>query len=424
MKISFLAIGNELIQGKTGEANGRFLAQELDLLALEMKFMLLAGDNPEEMTNAFRFLGEHSEIIICSGGLGPTPDDLTTEVFAQFADLKLSLDPKILDQIQARFKIRGIEMPLTNKKQALIPESAKIIPNLFGTAPGFELEHNHRFWFFLPGVPNEFKQMTKDSLIPRILEIEKIKKATKSKTLRVYGITESGIADRLSGLKFDPKLRLAYLPEFPEIYLRLSVITEEKEDAEEIVKLASEMIKKELLEYVVSEQGEPLELVVGRLLKERGLTISAAESCTGGWLAKRITDIAGSSDYFLGGLVSYSNQMKIKELGVKEETIKKFGAVSRETAKQMAEGLRSKTSADIAIAITGIAGPSGGTKEKPIGTVYMALLDDKGIWEQRFQFLPLSRETVRSLATETGLEVIRRRILGLRMPGEKKNEQK
>jgi len=424
MRISFLAIGNELIQGKIGEANGRFLAQELELLALEMRFMLLAGDNPEEMISAFRFLEEQSEIIVCSGGLGPTPDDLTTEVFAKFAELKLILDQKILDQIKARFKIRGIEMPLTNKKQALIPESAKVIPNLFGTAPGFELEHNHRFWFFLPGVPNEFKQMTKDSIIPRILEIKKIKKATKSKTLRIYGITESGIADRLSVLKFDPKLRLAFLPEFPEIYLRLSAITDEEEEAEKIVNQTSQMIKKELGEYVLSEEGEPLELVVGRLLKERGLTLSTAESCTGGWLAKRITDIASSSEYFLGGFVSYSNEMKIRELGVSEETIKNFGAVSSETAKEMAIGVRNNTGADIAIAITGIAGPSGGTKDKPIGTVHIALLDEKGFWEQRFQFLPLSREMVRNLATETGLEVMRRRILGLRMPGEKKDEQK
>ncbi len=421
MKISFLAVGDELLSGETAEANGKFFAQEISGLGLQMTCLLMAGDDEAEMVRAFEFLGKNSDAIIVTGGLGPTPDDLTSEVFAKFMGADLEFDPEILAGIEARFKIRGMQMPLSNKKQALIPKNARIIGNQFGTAPGYEVELKGRHWFFFPGVPSEFKQMAMDSLLPRLLELEGSRKSVKVKTLRVYGIPESGIADRLIKMKFDPELKIAYLPEFPDIHLRLSAALADAAKAEKVVESAAEAIQAELGEYLISEDDDPLEATVGKLLKARGLTLATAESCTGGLVAKRITDISGSSDYFLGGFITYSNQLKVRELGVSESLLKEKGAVCAEVAREMAIGARERTGADLAIAITGIAGPAGGTKEKPVGTVYMALADDRGIWSRDFIFLPISRDLVRTLTAETALEIIRRRLLNLRMPGEKKD---
>jgi nicotinamide-nucleotide amidase len=419
MKISFLAIGDELITGRVQDSNGKYFADKLSLFNLEMKFMMMAGDDQKDMFTAFDFLSANSDAIICSGGLGPTPDDLTIDVFAQYINRPLELHADILEKLEQRFKIRGIPMPATNKKQAMIPSGATVIENPVGTAPGTEAEYKGRRWFFLPGVPSEFKVMVDRSIIPRLLELEQEKRAVFYRTLRVYGLPESGIAERLMKLNFDPRLKIAYLPELPEIYLRLSATSKDKADAEQIVTASKEMIKAELKEYVFSENDEPMEIVVGNLLRKNRLTIATAESCTGGLVAKRITDVAGSSNYFLGGFVTYANEMKTSELGVSEELLKTKGAVNSEVARAMAEGARKKSGADIAIALTGLSGPAGGTPEKPVGTAHIALADKNGVWENRFQFMPWSREMVRSLSAETALEIVRRRILGLRMPGEK-----
>jgi len=424
MKICFLAIGDELLNGRISEANGRFLASQVSALGLNLNYLMMVGDDEVEIVRAFDFLSQNSDALICTGGLGPTPDDLTTEVFAKFAGLDLEFHQEILEQIEARFKLRGMQMPLTNKKQALIPKGARIIPNNFGTAPGYEFEKDGKHWFFFPGVPSEFQQMAKEFLLPRLMELEGAKKSVKVKTLLVYGIPESGIAERLNKITFAPELKLAYLPEFPRIHLRLSVVLLDEARAEKIVSESAQMIKSALGEYVISEDDEPLERTVGNLLKTRGLRLATAESCTGGLVAKRLTDIPGSSDYFLGGFVTYANELKIRELGVSAELLKEKGAVCAEVAIAMAKGARERTGSDIAISTTGVAGPTGGTKDKPVGTVFMALADDKGIWSQRFQFLPISREAVRALSAETALEIIRRRLLNLRMPGERKDGDK
>jgi len=419
MKIAFLAIGDEIISGKVQDANGKYLADKIALNGLSLKYLMTAGDNQKEIMAAFDFLASTSELIVCSGGLGPTPDDLTMEVFAQYSGAALEFQAGVFEKIDRRFKLRGIETPITNKKQAMVPKGAKVIPNPIGTAPGIEAGFKNRQWFFLPGVPPEFKKMTDEFIIPRMLELASEKKSLATKTLRCFGLPESGIADRLNKLKFDPLLKLAYLPEFPEIYLRLSALCEDRNQAEAIVSKAADQVKAELKEYVFSDTDQPLELVVGELLKSRGLTLATAESCTGGLAAKRITDIPGSSHYFLGGYVTYSNPLKHKELGVSEEMLAAKGAVSDEVARAMAEGARKQTGADVAIAITGIAGPTGGTPEKPVGLVFIALEDKNGLWSQRLQFLPWGRAAVRELAAETALEIVRRRVLGLRMPGEK-----
>jgi len=419
MKISFLAIGDELTGGRVQDANGKYLADKLSLFGLDMKFMMMAGDNEEDMVQAFDFLAQTSDAIVISGGLGPTPDDLTIEVFARYSGRELVFDAATMERIKARFSMRGIEMPQTNRKQAMIPAGARIIDNPAGTAPGIEAEFKGRRWFFLPGVPREFRKMTNDAIMPRLSELSSQQKAVVSKTLRIYGIPESAIAERLQKINFDPVLKIAYLPEFPEISLRLSAGLPDKSRAEQIVSQAAELAKAQLSEYVFSDDDEPLELVVGKLLRANKMTLVTAESCTGGLVAKRITDIAGSSDYFLGGFIAYANQLKIKELEVNEQMLAQKSAVSEEVAVAMAKGARKRTGADLAISITGIAGPTGGTPEKPVGTVYMAVEDGKGVWKQKFQFVPWGREVVRSLTAETALEIIRRRILGLRMPGEK-----
>jgi nicotinamide-nucleotide amidase len=419
MKISFLAIGDELLSGRVAEANGKYLAERVALSGLEMKFMLLAGDDEREIITAFNFLQQTSETIIVSGGLGPTPDDLTIEVFAKYTGLELEFAPEIMEKIDLRFKLRDLATPASNKKQALIPKGAKIIPNPLGTAPGIEAVFQNHCFLFLPGVPAEFRKMVDDSVLPRLRELASDQKSLAVKTLRTYGLPESAIADRLAKLQFDPRLKIAFLPELPEIYIRLSALLADQTHAEQIVKAGAEQIKAELKEYVFSDDDEPMELVVGKLLKKSGFTLAVAESCTGGLVAKKLTDIPGSSDYFLGGFITYSNQLKTSELGVSEELLAAKGAVSDEVARAMAEGARNRSAADIAIGITGIAGPEGGTGDKPIGLVYIALADRKGTWSQRLQFLPWSRAAVRELAAETALEIIRRRILGLRMPGEK-----
>ena len=419
MKISFLAIGDELISGKVQDANGKYLADEIAAHGLEMKFMMMAGDDEKDMVAAFDYLSGVSDAIVISGGLGPTPDDMTIEVFARYMGVELEFHAPSMEKIDLRFKLRNIPTPAANRKQAMIPKGAEIIENPVGTAPGVKAKFKNRIWLFLPGVPSEFKKMTDDSIIPILRGLDQDKKSVAMKTLRTYGLPESGIADRLAKVKIDPRIKLAYLPEFPEIYLRLTAMLTDKAEAEKIVEIAAGLIKAELKEYVFSDADEPMEVVVGKLLKSKGLTLATAESCTGGLVAKKLTDIPGSSEYFLGGFVTYANQLKTIALGVSADLLKERGAVDMEVAKQMAQGAREKTGADLAISLTGIAGPTGGTKEKPVGLVFMALAWQDGIWSQKFNFLPWSRPQVRELAAETAMEIVRRKILGLRMPGEK-----
>ena len=246
MNISFLAIGNEIIQGKIQEQNARFLAQKLEELGLGLKYLLVAGDREDDLTDAFQFLQESSDVIICSGGLGPTPDDLTAQVFSKFTQKPLELHQEILEQIEKRFQLRGIKMPLTNQKQAMIPRGAKIIPNYQGTAPGFELEHHQKIWYFFPGVPREFQAMTQQYLIPRLKALAGITKAQASRTLRVYGLAESQIAEILAKISFPPEIYLAYLPDFPEIHLRLSAQADSTQQAQTLLNQACEQIKSAL----------------------------------------------------------------------------------------------------------------------------------------------------------------------------------
>jgi nicotinamide-nucleotide amidase len=419
MKISFLAIGDELLSGKVADANGKYIADKAALHGLEMRFMLAAGDDETEIVAAFNFLVGQSDVVIVSGGLGPTPDDLTIEVFARYMGVELEFHAEVMEKIDLRFKLRNIPTPEANKKQAMIPKGAKIIENPVGTAPGIEAQFKNCFFLFLPGVPSEFRKMTDDSIIPRLRALDHDQKSLAMITLRTFGLPESGIADRLAKLSFDPRVKIAYLPELPEIYLRATAMLKDKDEALRVVNDAAQKIKAELKEYVFSDADEPMEVVVGKLLKAKGLTLATAESCTSGLVAKKITDIPGSSDYFLGGFVTYANQLKASALGVSADLLKERGAVDMEVARQMAKGAREKTGADLAISITGIAGPTGGTKDKPVGLVFMALASGEGIWSQKFMFLPWSRLQVRELSAETAMEIVRRKILGLRMPGEK-----
>ena len=400
-----------MVSGEIADANAFFMANALTERGFCVTRVSMVGDQEGQIQDALLQSRDRAEAVIVSGGLGPTSDDLTTPAAAKAFGESLVLHEESLGQIRERFARGGMEMPRSNEKQAVFPASAEIIPNPVGTAPGFCLKSRGKAIFFLPGVPRELQHLFRETVLPRLERARKGNIHYRARTLKIFGLTESAIADRLSGIRAEHfSATLAYLPRYPENHIKIIVQGSDLEEVKRNLAELERVIRGKLEGRVFAVDRETLEEIVGRLLKERQATLAVAESCTGGLVAHRMTNIPGSSEYFERGVVVYSNQAKTELLQVPKELLAELGAVSAPVAEKMAEGMRHLSRATIGLAITGIAGPAGGSADKPVGTVFIALSGPDGTASRRYQFWG-DRDQVKMISAQTALEWVRRYFL-------------
>ena len=411
MRVEIIAIGSELTSGQTQDTNSSMLARMLREAGLEVERVTLISDEQQQMIFAFNEVFARADVTIVTGGLGPTEDDRTRFVAAKVFGSELVEHAESLERLQQLFAAFGRPMPKSNVWQAMFPAIAQIIENPMGTARGFALEQDGRIALFAPGVPRELQVMAEQYLLPMILERTGQRVAIAGLTLHTFGLPESELADRLETYVTDfPLVELAYSARFPTIDLRLSAKGDTPQAAKEQIDAACGYILPRLGDHIFGQEDQTLPGVTGALLEKRKLTLALAESCTGGMIAAAITDVPGSSAYFLESAVTYSNQAKVARLGVSEKTLAQHGAVSEQVAREMALGICKSAGADLGLSVTGIAGPDGGTPDKPVGTVHMALVHPDGVltWVNRF---PGSRQRVRTLTCYAALNRIRRYCL-------------
>lgn len=416
MKVEIITIGNELTSGEIIDTNSAFMASELTAKGFEVTYITTVGDQEFYIETALLKALEHAEVIIVAGGLGPTADDITTSAAAQAFGRHLIINKEVLHQLQERFAQRGIEMPLANEKQAFFPAQAEIIPNPLGTANGFFLRHKGRLFIFLPGVPKELHYLFKEKVLPLLIkerEGKEEKEFWRVRTLKIFGLTESAIADRLRDISLaNYSATLAYLPRFPENHVKIIVKGKAEEETEKRLFELEKIIRERLAGRILATDEETLEQIVGQMLRKNNATLAVAESCTGGLIAHRLTQIPGSSDYFERGIVAYSNQAKIEILKVPANIINKNGAVSAPVAEKMALGVREISNTTLGLAVTGIAGPTGGSEEKPVGTVFIALAAPEGVVSKKYN-LAGDREQIKILSAQIALDWVRRYFLNL-----------
>lgn len=415
MKAALLSIGDEIVAGLTTDTNSGFLAEQLRAVGVEPVAGFSVPDDEEAMARAWERALAEAEVAISTGGLGPTADDLTTAVVARLAGRPLRLDEHSLSIIEERFRGRGMEMPENNRKQALFPEGSTIVPNPLGTAPGFICPVGRggaiRHVVCLPGVPREMKRMAVETVIPWLEGLNPGRRFL-SRVFSTFGLAESRLDELLEGVVAPSEARLAFRAAFPRIQARLTVAGAPDDDLEGRLDALEARVRERLGTHVYAVGDVGMEEVVGRLLRERGLTLALAESCTGGLIGHRVTEVPGSSEYFLMGVVSYSNDAKERLLGVRPETLRDHGAVSTQAAEEMAVGIRRLAGADLGLSTTGIAGPGGGTPDKPVGTVCVGLAWEGGSWSRRYDLGERSRDWVKGMTAQVALDRVRRWLLG------------
>jgi nicotinamide-nucleotide amidase len=377
MKIGILTIGNELMNGRISDTNASFIAREANQQGWSVEAIMSVGDDFASIKNRLDYLLSMTDAVVCSGGLGPTTDDITTAAIAQAFSLPLYTDENVLSYIKdifTKFNLRWVE---NNAKQAMFPQGAEIIPNSRGTAPGFALLVKGKFIFVIPGVPAEAKLMVTNGVFPALRQhFPQDEQYIVKQTIKTFGLSEAAVDDRLKNIDFvSLGVNVGFYPVFPENHIVLIAHQKTREEAQRNLQKAQDEVAARLHDYIFAYGEETLENVIAGLLTEKKLTISVAESCTGGMITNRLTDVSGSSVYLERGLITYSNAAKISMLGVPTKIIEKHGAVSEETARLMAEGVRKLAGTDLALSSTGIAGPTGGSREKPVGTIYIALSD-------------------------------------------------
>ncbi|NPV42951.1 MAG: competence/damage-inducible protein A [Firmicutes bacterium] len=410
MNSEIISVGTELLLGQINNINTRIISQKLSEIGINVFFHTSVGDNRERISSIFKIALERSDLIIFTGGLGPTLDDLTKETVAEVLGLELNYDENILNRIQAFFKGMHREMPENNKKQALVPEGAITIQNENGTAPGIILQTGEKIIILLPGPPNEMEPMLNKFVIPFLRKRLNNNEVIKSKILRFIGIGESFLEQKiLDILRKQTNPTVAPLAKQGEVTLRITAKAKSEKDANELIEPIIQTIKERVGEYIYSYDNEPLEVVVGRMLIERRRTISIAESCTGGYLSHLLTNIPGISAVFDRGIISYSNKSKIEILNVPVEILKQKGAVSQEMAISMASWIRKLSGTDLGVAITGIAGPDGGAPLKPVGLVFITLSTDSGDLCEEYLFSG-NREAIKRRSALAALDLIRRHL--------------
>ncbi len=418
MQTEIINIGDELLIGQVINTNASWMSEQLNLAGFPVHRVTIIPDDPQHILDALKESGQRSELVLLTGGLGPTKDDLTKDTLCKYFRTKLVFDPVTFQTIEKFFKARGFQVTVINRKQAEIPENCIAIPNINGTAPGmwFEqevpgVEKKHVF-VSMPGVPFEMKAMLLNEVIPRLKQYFQ-PVTVLHHTLLTQGIGESFLSDLLEDWEthLPVNLHLAYLPQPGIVRLRL---TGQGDDESRLQKQMDEEISKLKLlipDYIFGEDNTTLEAVVGKLLKEKGSTLATAESCTGGYIAHLVTSIPGSSEYYKGSIIAYSNDIKVKELGVNEKTILENGAVSEEVVKQMAGNVRTRFDSDYSIAVSGIAGPDGGTKDKPVGLTWIAIAGPSGVQAGKYFFGDNRERNIRRAALQA-LNLLRKHILG------------
>ncbi|MCG0277921.1 MAG: competence/damage-inducible protein A [Thermanaeromonas sp.] len=411
MQAEAIFTGTELLLGQIINTNAALLCQELARAGISIFRQVVVGDNLQRIKEAIQEAGKRADIIITCGGLGPTEDDLTREALAEALELPLEENPLAKEHIIRFFTVRGRPMPPQNLKQALFPKGALPLDNPWGTALGIFLKHKDKLYACLPGPPSEFSKMLKEELLPLLEQYGAGKEIILSRVLKITGLGESTVEEKVRDLLKGTNPTLAILAKTGEIHLRITAKACDSQMAQELIKPLEEQIRERLKDHTFGADGDTLEGVVGNLLTRKGLTLAVAESCTGGLLAHRLTNIPGSSAYFRQGVVAYDNNIKVKVLGVNAKILASKGAVSEEVALAMARGVRDLAGTDIGIGITGIAGPGGGTPAKPVGLVYLAL-NCQGNAQVRRELFQGPREEIKWRATQSALDMLWRHLKG------------
>jgi nicotinamide-nucleotide amidase len=413
MDIEIISIGDEIITGHTTDTNSMYIAGKLAEIGLPVVYKTAVGDDLKRIEEVFHKALNRADVVITTGGLGPTDDDVTKRAIVKVFKRNLVFHENVLEDIKKRFAVRGIEMPSINQNQALLPQGATYLPNKIGSAVGIVIAESGKIFASLPGVPLEMQVIMGEELIPYLRSHIK-PSYLKVIKLRTTGIIESALAERITPrIKIPETIQFAYLPAFSGVDLRIISSGLAEGEADEAAEKLAVRLRELVGKYIYGEGEDTLEGVVGRLLKERKETLATAESCTAGLLSGKITDVPGSSDYFERGVVTYSDRSKTELLGVPPEIIDRYGAVSSETVEAMAAGIKEKAGVDYGVAITGIAGPEGGTEGKPVGTVYIAVASQKGIVSRKF-IMARDRIINRNRSVYAALEMLRRTILEIK----------
>lgn len=413
-RAAILAVGSEMLTPSRIDTNSLFITEQLNLLGIEVAFKSIIGDDRGELASALTAALERVDLILCSGGLGPTDDDVTREVVAQVLRRPLAENEQIAARIRARFEARSLKMPEINRRQAMVPAGATVLENRNGTAPGLWIDEGDRAVVLLPGPPRELKPMMA-RLVEGPLKARSAGLSLVRRVLRITGRTESHTEEAVRAL-YDPWARAAVridatiLASLGQIELHLSARAASRAAAEAVLDGAVDEVAPILGLDLYSRNGQALEEVLGTLLAERGLRIALAESCTGGLLTSRLTDVAGSSRYVTQGVIAYANEAKIDVLGVPKAMIDEHGAVSEPVAAAMADGIRKRARVDIGVGVTGIAGPGGGTAEKPVGMVAIAAVTPGGRRSRVFRFVG-EREQIKFQASQAAMDMVRRMLL-------------
>ena len=413
MKSEILITGQEIIAGDVVDSNSAQIAHALESIGLKVTRHNCVGDHMQDLIDAIKEISRRANVVVVTGGLGPTPDDITAEAAAASAGVELVLDTAALSAIDAFFKARRRPMSASNKKQAMLPAGAECLPNPVGTAPGFHMKIGRCSFFFIPGVPFEMRTMLSDVVIPKLKKMGEGRKTVNlAKVVSVFGLGEAEVGERLASLTIQfPEICLGIRAKFPEIYVKLNAHGKDIKKIKGQIEAASDWVLKQMGDNAFSSDGESMEAVVGQLLMARNETLAVAESCTGGLISHWLTNIPGSSDYFLFGGVTYSNEAKTSVLGVSLKTLDEYGAVHVETAKEMAEGVKRVSGADYGLATSGIAGPAGGTADKPVGTLCIGLSTPHDVNGFRFFFPSNRRSRNKKIFAMTALDLLRKELM-------------
>ncbi|MBE9462581.1 competence/damage-inducible protein A [Dyadobacter subterraneus] len=411
IRAEIITIGDEILFGQITDTNTQWIGAELTGIGIRPVRKTSVGDLQEDIIAALTEASQRVNVIIVTGGLGPTKDDITKHTFCKYFNTELKINEDALALVTDFFAKRGREMTELNRQQAALPENCTYIPNLWGTAPGMWFEKDGVIYVSLPGVPYEMKSLMTHAILPKLKE-QFVFNIITHKIIRTIGIGESFLAEKIADWEdaLPSHIKLAYLPHFGQVKLRLTATGDNQEILDAELKEQVDQLVPMIQEHIFGYDADELETVIGKLLVENNATVSTAESCTGGFVANQITNVPGSSQYYEGSIISYSNAIKMHILGVSRETLEDFGAVSEQTAREMAEGARKKLNTTYAISTTGIAGPDGGTPEKPVGTVWIACATPK---ETVTQLLTLrnDRKVNIELTSSYVLNLLRKTIL-------------
>ncbi len=422
MRAAILTIGDEILIGQVINTNAAFLSKKLFSAGVSVDRVISLPDDEKEILKEFRAAFRNYDVVAVTGGLGPTHDDITKKCIVKFFRTKLREDKKILRHIRSIFSRRNINLTEVGRMQAMVPVGSVALHNEMGTAPGILIYKEGKIFCAMPGIPYEMEYITDSGLIPFIKKkfgASKRRDALLQRTLHTIGIPEAQLSERIGAVgnivRSGPgySVKLAFLPSFYEVRLRITIRAADAGKANSLMAESVRRIKEKAGKYIYSYDESPIQKAVGEILRDKKLTFSAAESCTGGLIASKVTDIPGSSDYFLGGVVTYADSAKVKILGVKMSTLKKYGAVSEQTAIEMAEGIRKVTGSDVAVSTTGIAGPSGAKPGKPVGLVWIGYSDKKLSFAKRFVFTK-ERFRNKEIMSKMALEAARRKLLNMK----------